>query len=150
MRRAFTLLELVLVTAIIVILAGAMMLMFRVNKSLAYQAKTMMDLTAIRHAAVLLHQDTGQWPANSALPCRSDGTSLVDNLDADGQPIPGWKGPYLAAWKNDTWGHPYYVCEGEKDGLATQYATSFGLDDNPGGTGDNTDITLLITTDKSK
>ena len=132
-RKGFTLIELILVIAIIAILAGAMVPMINASRNQARVAKATAECDAIKTAAVLLHADSGVgvWPADG-----STGGGLVA---AGG--IPGWQGPYVDVWPTDPWLHPYRIYNGTG---TNQSACSNGTN----GTFDNCaadDVVILIT-----
>ena len=129
-NKGFTLIELLIVIAIIAVLAGATVPMFRVTKLQAQQARVSADLDTIKTASLMLHNDTGKWPATGV----STGADLVANTSA----WPNWNGPYMDEWRNDPWGTAYNVY----DSGIIRYVRSYGPDLVVGGT-DN--IQLMIT-----
>ncbi len=131
-KRGFSLMELILVIAIMAILTAAMVPMFKVNRLQAQTSKANADLDAIKSAAMLYQSDTGAWPA-----ARSDGIGLVTNDN-----VANWNGPYLDAWRNDPWSHSYYLANAASGGFTGLSAGSSGPD---GRQGSADDITLLIT-----
>lgn len=135
-RGAFTLLELLIVIAIVAILAGAMIPMFNVNRETARQAKATAEADVIKTASMMMHHDTGSWP-----PASNTGTDFI----TDDSSFAGWNGPYLDAWQNDPWGTAYDVY----DPAATteRRVRSRGADLAVGG-GD--DIDIIITPDDTQ
>ena len=109
-RKGFTLIELILVIAIIAILAGAMVPMINASRNQARQAKAVAECDAIKTAAIMLHADSGPgvWPI--------DGSTGVGLVTAG--TIPGWQGPYVDVWPNDPWVHPYRVFNGTGTNLS--------------------------------
>jgi len=116
-QRAFTLIELLIVIAIAVIIAGALVPLFSVTKQDAKLAKAMSEMEAIKAACQMMHQDTGEWPVLS-----NTGTDIVNN----NRNLVDWSGPYLDRWPNDPWGLAYslymwsgilFVATGEKNNL---------------------------------
>jgi prepilin-type N-terminal cleavage/methylation domain-containing protein len=88
-RKGFTLIELIIVIALIAILAGAMVPMFRSNRLEAQQAKAMAELDAIKSAALMFHADTGTWPPGYAAPGYQDGRGFITDAFP---PSPYWGG----------------------------------------------------------
>lgn len=98
--KAFTLIELLIVIAISVIIAGALVPLFGVTKQDAKVAKACSELDAIKTAALHFYFDLGYWP---------DGEKPNDLLD-DWQNISDWNGPYLDRWpESDPWGRLYQI-----------------------------------------
>lgn len=140
-KSGFTLLELVIVIAIIAILAGAMVPMFSASRLEARQAKVNVDEDAIKTASTMLHHDTGEWPAEG-----DQGEGLITDDDGTGVAIPDWSGPYLDGWRDDPWGNSYEIYDSGSDPTARR-VRSLGADGAIDGTGANADIELVITPD---
>lgn len=127
----FTLLELLVVVAIIALLVGyvAPRYFSQVGKSEIGVAKAQMD--ALQKALDQFRLDVGQYPSTefglAALVTRPPNASK-------------WNGPYLAkAVPPDPWGKPYiYKAPGERGDYDLM---SYGKDGQPGGSGENADIT---------
>jgi general secretion pathway protein G len=127
----FTLLELLVVVVIIGLLAGFVAPRYfgQVGKSEVNVAKAQLD--ALEKALDQFRLDTGHYP-NTELGLKA----LVERPTNE----PKWNGPYLRkAIPLDPWGKPYvYRIPGEKGDFDL---LSFGKDGQPGGTGENADIT---------
>ena len=96
--KGFTLIELLIVIAIMAVLAGAMLPMFRVNQLTAQQARVRADLDSTKTASIMYHQDTGAWPPGAVAPGLQTGADFV----TDAAPVtPNWAGPYLDQYGND-------------------------------------------------
>jgi general secretion pathway protein G len=129
--QGFTLLELLVVVVIIGLLAGFVAPRYfgQVGKSEVNIAKAQLD--ALEKALDQYRLDTGRYPgAELGL------KALVERPASE----PKWNGPYLRkAIPLDPWGKPYlYRIPGEK---AEFDLLSFGKDGQPGGSGENADIT---------
>jgi general secretion pathway protein G len=128
-RRGFTLVELLVVMAIIALLAALVgpKLFPKLGKGKQSAAKAQIEL--IGQALDQFRLDVGRYPtAQEGL------NALMVNPGAT-----GWEGPYLKkALPADPWGKPYqYLCpgtHGEYDLL------SYGRDGNPGGEGEDKDV----------
>lgn len=129
--RGFTLLELLVVVAIIGLLAGYVAPRYfgQVGKSEVNAAKAQMD--ALEKALDQYRLDTGRYPTME---------SGLNALVTKPQNEPRWNGPYLRkAVPNDPWGKPYlYKIPGEQGDYDL---ISYGKDGQPGGTGENADLT---------
>lgn len=129
--RGFTLLELLVVVAIIGLLAGYVAPRYfgQVGKSEVNAAKAQID--ALEKALDQYRLDTGTYPNNEL------------GLNALVQRPPNetkWNGPYLRKGVPlDPWGKPYlYKMPGEKGDYDL---LSYGKDGQPGGTGESADLT---------
>ena len=127
----FTLLELLVVVAIIGLLVGyvAPRYFSQVGKSEVGVAKAQVD--ALQKALDQFRLDIGQYPSTEF------GLNALVTRPANS---PKWNGPYLAkAVPPDPWGKPYiYKAPGERGDYDLM---SYGKDGQPGGSGENADIT---------
>jgi general secretion pathway protein G len=127
----FTLLELLVVVVIIGLLAGFVAPRYfgQVGKSEVNVAKAQLD--ALEKALDQFRLDTGHYP-NAEIGLKA----LVERPTN----LPKWNGPYLRkAIPLDPWGKPYvYRVPGEKGDFDL---ISYGKDGQPGGSGENADIT---------
>jgi general secretion pathway protein G len=128
----FTLLELLVVVLIIGLLAGFVAPRYfnQVGKSEINVAKAQID--ALEKALDQYRLDTGHYPTTEL-----GLVSLVQKPPNE----PKWAGPYLRKEVPlDPWGKPYvYKMPGEKG--ADFDLLSYGKDGQPGGNGENADIT---------
>lgn len=132
-RRAggFTLLELLVVLVIIGLLAGYVGPKYfaQIGKSEVKAARA--QINALGKALDQFRLDNGHYPSTE------EGlTALVQRPANEAK----WDGPYLSkAVPPDPWGKPYvFMMPGEHD----EYdLLSYGKDGNPGGEGENSDIT---------
>jgi general secretion pathway protein G len=127
----FTLLELLVVMVIIGLLAGfvAPRYFAQVGKSQVKAARAQID--AFDKALDQYRIDLGRYPTTE------EGLNSLMTAPAG---EPGWGGPYLKkAVPLDPWGHAYvYVSPGEHADIDI---VSYGKDGQPGGTGENADVT---------
>jgi general secretion pathway protein G len=127
----FTLLELLVVVAIIGLLAGYVAPRYfgQVGRSEVNAAKAQID--ALEKALDQYRLDTGTYPGNEV-----GLNALLQRPPNE----PKWNGPYLRkAVPLDPWGKPYlYKMPGEKGDFDL---VSYGKDGQPGGTGENADLT---------
>ncbi len=130
-QRGFTLIELMVVLAIIGVLAALIVpnVLGRADDARITAART--DVGNLMQALKLYKLD------NQRFPTGEQGLNAL-TLKPATEPVPGnWK-PYLDKLPNDPWGRPYQYMnpgiKGEVDVL------SFGADGQAGGEGNNADI----------
>jgi general secretion pathway protein G len=129
-QRGFTLIELLVVVVIIGLLAGlvAPKFMGQVGKSNTSIARAQIE--QLGKALDTYRLDVGTYPTTEqglqALVVKPDG-------------VERWQGPYLVKGvPPDPWGRPYrYKVPGDHGDYDM---TSYGLDGQPGGTGENADV----------
>jgi general secretion pathway protein G len=130
-RAGFTLLELLVVMVIIGLLAGyvAPRYFSQVGKSEIKVAQA--QIVAFEKALDTYRLDIGRYPSTE---------QGLNALMQRPQNEPKWNGPYLQkAIPLDPWGKPYqYKSPGERGEFDIW---SFGKDGQPGGTGENADVT---------
>jgi len=105
-RGGFTLLEVLLVLAILVILASAVTFsIVRMQKS-GYQKAARLQISAYEQAAEAYHIDIGDYPPD---------LNSLQQAPPDLQDVNKWKGPYLKGQiQTDPWGVEYsYQTDGE-------------------------------------
>jgi len=129
--RGFTLLELLVVVVIIGLLAGLVAPRYfgQVGKSEVNVAKAQLD--ALEKALDQYRLDVGRYPDQEL------GLKALVTKPAN---EPKWAGPYLRKdIPLDPWGRPYvYKFPGEKGEFDL---LSYGKDGQPGGSGENADLT---------
>jgi general secretion pathway protein G len=135
-RPAFTLIELLVVILVIGLLAALVgpRILGRVSEAKSATARTQIELLGTALDSYDL--DNGTYPTTE------QGLSALEEKPTR-EPIPqSWRGPYLQkAIPNDPWGRPYtYSSPGEHNRTGYDLST-FGRDGQPGGTGDDADIT---------
>ena len=115
--RGFTLVELMIVIAIIGILAAIAIIASSTYHTKAKVAEAISDLDTIYKAMILLESDTGQWPGHQTVSQinQGGGNEVWDlSVGAAGLVItdgnfPGWSGPYLPSVPKDPWGKDYFL-----------------------------------------
>lgn len=106
-KRAFTLIELIVVMAIISLLAAT--LVPQVSKAMdkTRVARTAQELTLISNAMDAYLADVGSYPPEVGVTCGSWGcdVGLVDRVNVHSNHLSNWGGPYLKSWPTRTaWG----------------------------------------------
>ncbi len=129
-QGGFSLIELLIVMIILGLIASLVgpRLFGKLEMAKQKTAKTQIEM--LMAALDTFRLDVGRYPSSD------EGLeALVRNPGAD-----GWAGPYLAkALPADPWNHPYRYKSPGDHGDVDLY--SYGLDDQPGGDGENTDVT---------
>ncbi|HWZ58359.1 MAG TPA: type II secretion system major pseudopilin GspG [Gemmatimonadaceae bacterium] len=132
----FTLIELLVVILVIGLLAGLVgpRILSRVSEARSATARTQIEL--LETALDGYELDNGSYPTTE-----QGLEALQEKPTRDPIPI-NWHGPYLRkAVPVDPWGRPYsYINPGEHNHTGYDLWT-FGRDGQPGGEGDDADIT---------
>lgn len=133
-RRAFTLIEILVVIAVIAILASlvAPNVFQHVGTARSTTARSQLEMLATALDAYRL--DTGRYPTSA------QGLAALETIPSIDPPST-WRGPYLRrALPVDPWGNPYvYLAPGDVN--PTGYdLLSYGADGRPGGEGEDADI----------
>jgi len=98
MKKGFTLIEMLVVIAIVAILAAIVWVNVGSSVEKSKVSGALNQYKSIKTAANAYFTDVGQWPANT-----SNGTGLVAN-----DSFYGWAGPYLEKWPTPApWGGNY-------------------------------------------
>ena len=160
--RGFTLVELMIVLAIVGILSSIVLASVRVARSTAYITRAKADMSQLRTAILALEGDTNRTssPAGPTLtpssPCIANpvvaAVQLVNGgnvgLAADGATaFPSWKGPYIGSVSMDPWQTTYYLytnttcngeigCTGVPNGTPVKAVVSYGPNKAFGGSDD--------------
>jgi general secretion pathway protein G len=136
-RLGFTLLEMLVVLAIIGLVAGLVgpRLFKQVDKGRITAANTQIKL--LRGAVENLRLDVGRYPTPQ------EGLGLLSKPPNDAGLAARWRGPYLdEAVPLDPWSRPYLYAVPGRDGQPFA-VYSFGADGQPGGEGDAQDLGVL-------
>lgn len=133
-NAGFTLIEVIVVAAIIAILAGILVPMIFNQIDESKKTRALADIKSIQTAILSYRKDTGQWPlksggcvekvtmlntATGSPPTdlvamgfnTAEGESFASFLTADTygcNPLT-WKGPYITDIKEDPWGNQYVI-----------------------------------------
>lgn len=132
-RRGFTLLELLVVLAILALLMGLAAPRVMALFGQARHKVAALELARLGSVLDLYRLDIGQYP-DTAL-----GLAALVHPPAG---TPRWNGPYLkTALPLDPWGRPYgYRRPGQRVPGADYELFTLGADGQPGGTGENGDV----------
>ncbi|MBU0534404.1 MAG: type II secretion system protein GspG [Candidatus Omnitrophica bacterium] len=145
--KGFTLMELMVVIAIIVLLAGIMTPNVARRLERAKMTRAEADIAAIENAIAMYENDTGRYPEDThpTAPAWESIQVLAWRLtarDKDGlvgsdedliRNDPNWHGPYIKGVENDSWDTGYVYMKNENPSTPTQ-GTDYPLD-NTGGVG---------------
>jgi general secretion pathway protein G len=130
--RGFTLIELMVVVMIIAILAALIVPRVVQRQSDAMRAKAASDISELDAALQQYHLDNDGYPTNE------EGLAALRTAP---QSAKNWRGPYLQKpIPPDPWGSDYVY---QNPGPSGQdfIVESYGKDGQPGGDGDNADVT---------
>lgn len=134
-ETGFTLIELLVVITVIAILAGlvAPMVFRNVGDAKVSAARAQIELFGLALDAYRLDNDY--------YPSTAQGLAALRTLPTGDPAARNWRGPYLKKdLPLDPWGRPY-VYQSPGDVNATSYdLVSYGRDGQPGGTGEDADI----------
>jgi len=135
-ESGFTLIELLVVMIILAILAAFAIPRILGRTEDARRTAALADINSFKAALNVYKADNGEYPTTE------QGLESL-RVKPTSDPVPrNWQGPYIQeALKPDPWGNPYqYVFPGENN-TADFDLSSLGADGQPGGTGNNADIT---------
>ena len=136
-HSGFTLIEMLVVLAIIGLLAGLVgpRLFSKVDSSKVQTAQTQVKM--LKGALETLRLDIGRFPT------QAEGLALLNTAPNADDIRAKWKGPYLdETLPPDPWGNPYqYAVPGAGGRPFSLY--SYGADGKPGGEGIDADVGML-------
>ena len=96
-NKAFTLIELLTVVAIIGILATVILLNVGKSQEKAKVAKAISSIDTVKKALGMYRTDTRKWPASFVASTSSNPLIVSDEVS-------GWGGPYIDTWPKLPWG----------------------------------------------
>lgn len=132
LRRAFTLIEMLVVILILSILAALIIPRLVSRTSDAKIAAAKSDIATLSSLLQQYRVDNDKYPTTE------DGLQALRVQPSD---APNWKGPYLTKdLPMDPWGNPYVYQSPGPNGQDYEII-SYGADGAPGGDGDAADIT---------
>jgi general secretion pathway protein G len=122
-RHGFTLLEILLVLAILVILGGTVTIYFSKTQSKAYAKTAKIQIDGAGQALEQYHIEVGSYPSTQ------QGLGALSSAPADMTDTTKWDGPYIPKQiPADPWGRPYQY---ESDGTGF-HMWSWGADGQDG------------------
>lgn len=131
-RRGFTLIELMVVILILAILAALIVPRVVGRTGEAKRAKAASDIATLNAALQQFHIHNDRYPTNE------EGLQALRQAPQD---APNWRGPYLdKPLPPDPWGFDYVYTTPGPNGQ-DYIVESYGADGQPGGDGDNADVT---------
>lgn len=131
-KRAFTLVELLVVILIIAILAAMIVPRIVGRTSQAKQAKALSDIRTLESMLDAYRLDVGEYPTTD------DGLYALEEAPAG---LEGWNGPYTRRGiPSDPWGNEYYYESPGDNGDDSFLLYTLGSDGQPGGTGEAEDL----------
>lgn len=117
MKKGFTLIELIVVIAIIGVLSAIVAPSAFKAIEKAKVAKIEADFKALRAVVMSFYSDTGVWPQSDQCHSQGGGDAIIietrNFISGEGQPL-GWDGPYLDMWPATpfrppgSYSHQYY------------------------------------------
>jgi general secretion pathway protein G len=137
-RGGFTLIELIIVIAIITALASMFLPRFLDAQRRSDLAVAQAELATLRTAIVLYHEDTGNYPNGDA---DITTTATWNNFLLSDPGVLNWKGPYADRITEDPWGNAYVFgnhFDETDDGDPVSYLLSGG----PNGVVDTVDFSV--------
>ena len=169
-KNAFTLVELMVVVAIIAVLATIVFVNLSDSQDRSDEAKVIDDLNTIKQAVVMLADDTGYYPGyednmlshHKAASCHkvdnkinvSDSRAGLYTQDPNLN-YPNWAGPYLSKAMKDPWGNEYswdgdYLCNCKNNSNNNSCPTTSYTPKGCEGLPDNTMLPALMSPGKNQ
>jgi len=128
-RRAFTLIEILVVVTILAMLASAIVLSFSGETDRARVARAKSDIATLENAIDRFKLDMRRYPAEE------EGLVALAQRP-DSEDATRWKGPYIKRLEKDPWGNPYvYVVPGDHN-TESYDLICYGADGQEGGPGE--------------
>jgi general secretion pathway protein G len=130
-QRGFTLLEIMVVVAIIAILSTVVLMNITGNVEDAQQARAKQDVATLVSALQLYKLDNFNYPSTQ------QGLDALRSKPSGTPATPNWK-QYVSQLPADPWGKPYQYLNPGQHGDFDVF--SYGSDGKPGGEGESADI----------
>lgn len=127
LKRAFSLVEIMIVVVIIGLLAGVVTLNVRTYMDKAKQNTARREIATVAAALETFYSEYGRYPANE------------EGLDLLIKPSERFAQPLLNGGLADPWGKTYQYIQPGRESHSYE-VVSFGADGKPGGTGVDADI----------
>jgi general secretion pathway protein G len=134
-RQGFTLIEILVVITVIAILASLVtpMVFRNVGDAKATAAKAQIELLGLALDTYRLHNDS--------YPSTAQGLAALTAQPAGEPAARDWRGPYLkSAVPDDPWGRPYHYQSPGASNSDGYDLVSYGRDGQPGGAGEDADV----------
>jgi general secretion pathway protein G len=140
-RRGFTLMEIIIVVAVLTLLAGMAVPIIGATLRVADTESTTQEMESIRQATMNFYQDTATLPR-----------SLDDLVTRPPRSVNGWQGPYINVgltsdpnndFRYDAWRKPYQFIAVNGSRKTLRSWGENGVDDR--GRGDDIDLTIDVT-----
>ncbi len=125
-KMGFTLMELMVVIAIIVLLAGIMTPNVAKRLERAKMTKAEADISAIEGAIAMYENDTGTYPPGGIDFLETCLTGRDGSTGWDPADEPNWHGPYIKGIEKDSWGEKYIYIKNTKPPVSTTYPVGVG------------------------
>ena len=116
--RGFSLIELMIVIAIIGVLSSIVMVAISGTRHKARVSKVRVMLANLEDALALMALDTGQWPGHQTIDCTNTvGSNEIEDLNSEESgivqndtttPYSNWSGPYMGHVPTDPWSNNYF------------------------------------------
>jgi len=133
----FTLIEILVVIILIAVIGSVVAPNVFRHVASAKITTAEAQLRALEAALDAYRLDVGRYPSTD------DGLSALEQRPADPTGSANWRGPYLRqAVPTDPWGARYQYRSPSPEGGIGYDLFSFGADGNPGGEGDDSDISV--------